>query len=132
MLDYKIKADYFGAMAGVLCLFHCMATPFLFLAKACSTTCCADAPVWWKFIDYLFIAIAFGAIYYATRNTNKYWIQIALWSAWGILLFAILNESVEVVPLPEELAYIPALVIVGLHLYNHKYCKCTEGECCIK
>ena len=55
--------DSIGMIAGTLCAIHCIATPFLFVAKACSTVCCADAPLWWKAIDYIFLVISFIAIF---------------------------------------------------------------------
>ncbi len=123
------KPDLMGAAASTLCALHCMAAPFLFLAKAGSSAMHVETPVWYQTFDYLFIIIAFVAIYFATKNTTKNWMRIALWTTWGILLLAILNETFEVKHLPEAAVYIPALAIAGLHLYNRKYCQCQE-ECC--
>ena len=123
------KADTLGAATSGLCAIHCIITPFIFLAKAGSAAMHVDPPVWYQLIDYLFIIISFVAIHYATKNSTKNWMRISLWSTWGLLLVAILNETFEVIPLPEASVYIPALVIAGLHLYNQKYCRC-EGNCC--
>ena len=128
----KINADKIGIMASSLCLIHCLATPFLFIAKACTATCCSDTPSWWKMIDYLFLVISFGAIYYATKNSSKIWVKVALWSSWIILLFTILNESFKIIPIPESFIYWPALSIVLLHLYNHRFCKCGDDGCYIQ
>lgn len=49
----KINADTFGIISGSLCLVHCVATPFLFIARACTDTCCSSTPVWWQLVDYL-------------------------------------------------------------------------------
>ena len=117
------KPDFIGVLASSLCLIHCVATPFLFVAKACSITCCSDSPAWWRVIDYIFIAISFIAILYATKNSTKKWIQIALWSSWILLLVAILSESFEIGLFPKSFAYFPALTIIGFHFYNLKYCK---------
>ncbi len=119
------KPDLIGATSSTLCALHCMATPFIFIAQAGFV----EAPEWYHIIDYFFIVISFAAIYYAAKNSSKDWMRIALWSTWSILLLAILNESLEVIHLPEASVYVPALVIAGLHLYNRKYCQCTE-ECC--
>ncbi len=126
----KINADTFGIISGSLCLVHCVATPFLFIARACTDTCCSSTPVWWQLVDYLFIVISFAAIYYASKNTNKKWMQIALWSSWAVLLFTILNETFETGLLPEMFIYFPASAIVGLHFYNRRYCKCAKDKCC--
>jgi len=34
--------------------------------------------------------------------------------------------------LGELVVYIPAIALVGLHLYNRKYCKCEDDTCCAK
>lgn len=126
----KMKADTAGMISGSICLLHCMATPFLFFAKACADDCCVHAPVWWQLIDYLFIIVSFTAIYSATKNTTKKWMRFALWGAWGLLFLAIVNETMEMVILPETAVYIPALLIVGLHLYNKKYYTCRGNRRC--
>ena len=131
MLKTSINTDYLGAAASLLCLLHCMATPFLFLVKTCSHTCCVDAPIWWQLIDYLFLVISFFAIYYATRDSTKNWIRIALWSAWTTLFLTVMNETFNLVPLPEKFFYVPSLIIVGLHLYNRRYCKCVGMDRCV-
>ncbi len=126
--NISFKVDYLGALASFLCLIHCMATPLIFVAKACSLTCCEEAPVWWKAIDYLFLVISFFAILFAARESSKQWVKYSLGFTWSLLLVTIINETVGVIKMPEHLIYLPALLLVGLHLYNQKYCKC--GTCC--
>lgn len=128
----SINPDTIGIMASTLCLIHCVATPFIFLAKACSVSCCANAPVWWKGIDFLFIIISFVAIFYAAKNTSKSWMPMALWSSWLVLLVTIFCETLGANFLPPKFVYIPSIGIVILHLYNHKYCRCKENDCCVK
>jgi hypothetical protein len=126
-----VNPDFFGAAASSLCLVHCMATPFLFVAKACSATCCNDTPVWWQAIDYLFIVVSFVAIFYSTRNTLVNWVKYGLWGFWGVLVLTVLNETLEFGLVPEWFIYIPAFAIIALHMYNLKYCKCDEEVCCV-
>jgi len=125
-----VTPDLFGALASSLCLVHCAATPLLFIAKSCSATCCADTPIWWQVIDYIFIVISFVAIYYATKKSTKRWVQTALWSSWILLLFTLLGETLQLGLFPKSSIYAPALLIVGLHFYNLKYCQCSEDKCC--
>lgn len=124
------QPDLLGATASSLCLIHCAATPFLFVAKTCSATCCSAAPLWWKFIDYLFIVISFIAIYYTSRSSTKNWVKVALWGNWALLAILILSESFAPGFFPESLIYFPAVAIIGLHYYNLKYCKCADEACC--
>jgi len=124
----KIKADTLGIISGSICLIHCLATPFLFLAKTCSINGCADVPAWWGLIDYLFLIVSFCAIYYTTKKSTKKWVSISLWFSWGLLFLIIINETSEIFSLPESLIYIPAFSIIALHLYNLKYGKCLHNH----
>lgn len=125
------RFDLMGVIASGLCMIHCIATPFLFIAQACAVSCCADAPVWWQVVDYLFIIISFFAIYFATKKSTNRWVRMALWGAWGLLLLVLLSKTFIIPSLSKVFIYVPALSIVGLHVYNLKYCKCVDQECCV-
>ena len=83
----SLPLDSIGIIAGILCAIHCIATPFLFIAKACAATCCADAPTWWVVIDYLFLIISFMAIFFISRQLSIQWLKIYFWVSWSLLLF---------------------------------------------
>ncbi|KYG74807.1 MerC mercury resistance protein [Roseivirga ehrenbergii] len=130
LFERTIKPDVAGVLAGSLCAVHCLATPFIFLAKAGSSLGHVESPLWYHLFDYVFIIISFVAVFYASKNTAKRWVKTALWSVWSILLMAILNEAFELIHLPEASVYIPALLLAALHLYNRKYCQCADNNCC--
>ncbi|BDD05692.1 MerC domain-containing protein [Aureibacter tunicatorum] len=125
------RSDIFGAMASGLCLIHCMATPLLFIAQTCSSTCCDSSPFWWKSIDFLFIAISFIAIYQSSKTTSKHWVKVAFWANWSAMLLVILNENIALVQLPELSIYALATSLILLHIYNKKFCQCKAKKCCI-
>lgn len=131
-MSYSVKVDYVGAFAGSLCLVHCLATPFIFIAKSCTVTCCSDTPLWWSMIDYVFLIISWFAIYKSTKKSKKNWVKVALWMNWVLLFGVLVNERLEWIPLAKEVIYIPSLLIVILHLYNLKYCQCANETCCTK
>ncbi len=131
-MNYSIKVDYVGVVAGFLCLVHCLATPFIFIAKSCVVTCCSNTPIWWHIIDYVFLFISFLAIYNTTQVSNKVWVKRMLWFNWGALFCILVNEKLEVITLPKELIFIPSILIVFLHIYNLKYCQCAKDKCCKK
>lgn len=127
-----ISSDLLGALSSGLCLIHCLATPFLFIAKSCSTSCCADAPLVWSMIDFIFIGVSFFAVKWSVKTTPKGWIKIALWIAWTASFISILDEKFSLLQLPQHSIYYSAFLLIGFHLYNNKYCKCNEDSCCTK
>ncbi|GAB1856869.1 hypothetical protein MHTCC0001_17050 [Flavobacteriaceae bacterium MHTCC 0001] len=124
------KPDVFGALASTLCLIHCLATPFLFIAHAYAENDSIAMPIWWKSLDYLFLTISFFAVYRSTQITSKQFMKPLLWLSWIVLFLAIINEKFEFFHLPESFTYVPALTLVVLHIYNLKYCQCKTENCC--
>ena len=120
-----LKYDNLGILTSFLCLVHCMATPFLFIAKSCSASCCSAAPTWWALFDLIFLFMALTAIYFVFKNKSKIWLKISFATVWGALAFIILNESVELISLPAQAIYIPSAILIGLHFYNRKHCCST-------
>ncbi|MEM9025186.1 MAG: MerC domain-containing protein, partial [Bacteroidota bacterium] len=51
----KNNPDMFGAVASGLCLIHCLATPFLFVAGAGAHAHHPESPFWWGLIDVVFL-----------------------------------------------------------------------------
>lgn len=132
-LKIKSNADVIGATVSFLCLLHCMATPLIFLTLALPLERGAQVhSSWWEFLDYPFLSISLIAVFYSGRTTSKKWIQKALWICWGVLVFVLLNEKYSWIYIAEVLNYLPALALIGLHLYNRKYCQCEEDQCCVK
>ncbi len=125
----ELHYDKIGIISSSLCMIHCIGTPFIFIAKACSATCCSDAPIWWLMIDYLFLIISFVAIYFTTRKPTKPWLNVFFWIAWVVLLFATLEHSFSLSIVPKYFIYIPALTVVALHFYNLKFNKCENENC---
>jgi hypothetical protein len=123
------QPDQLGTVASSLCLVHCLATPFIFLAKSCSNSCCSSAPGWWGLIDFAFLVISFFAVYNSTKNSRISFVRIALWSNWVLLLLIILNEYIAFVQLFSAAIYIPAIALIILHQYNIRQCKCNK-KCC--
>jgi uncharacterized BrkB/YihY/UPF0761 family membrane protein len=130
MIRNQFSLDGIGIISGTLCMIHCIGTPFIFIAKACSVSCCSEAPLWWQLIDYLFLIISFIAIYFVSKNATKNWLKIALWFSWIALLLIIVNQTFGIIYLPSNLIYVPTFSIIGLHLYNLKFCKCQDESCC--
>jgi hypothetical protein len=125
-----LKTDKIGIIASTLCMVHCIATPFIFLAKSCSASCCEASPIWYSSLDYLFLIISLFAIYKSSKNSSKLWMKYAMWSSWTFILAVLLNEKTHVFSLPDYTIYFPALALVILHIYNLKFCQCKTDTCC--
>ncbi len=98
MIFITRKPDTLRALASVLCLIHCLATPFIFIVQASSidnhsTLTC------WKLLDYIFLLISFFSIYRFTQTTT-----------------IILNEKIVLLVLDEVIIYVPAISLVAQHL----------------
>ena len=129
-IKLKINSDLIGASASTLCTIHCLATPFIFVASACTQSCCASAPTWWIAIDYIFLIISFFAVYRSTKTTSKTWIKPTLWISWIALISFILLEHNSSIILSDLFKYSSALSLAGFHIYNMKYCQCENDDCC--
>lgn len=127
---FNNRSNLFGALASGLCLIHCLATPLLFIAH----TAASDHHHhhdhhdigWWSSLDFAFLAISIVAVYYSAKNSSLKWMPIALYASWMVLALIILNEKMHLLHLPHEVIYIPTISLIGLHLYNRKYCNCDD------
>lgn len=128
-LRSKLSADNIGMASSTLCLIHCMITPFIFIAQACTVSCCATAPVWWRAIDFLFLAISFIAVYFSAKTTSKQWMKIGFYALFVVLTVLILNEYVAMFQANKIPMYIAAGLLASMHFYNRRCSKC-DNACC--
>ncbi|WP_340063604.1 MerC domain-containing protein [Ascidiimonas aurantiaca] len=130
-LNFSSRSDIIGIIASSLCFLHCLATPFLFVAYTGTSIIEETHTWWWGTLDLIFLVISFLAIYWSARVTSSKWIKHAFWYAWLFLSLLIVNEKLEVWHLPEWIIYLPAIGLIALHFYNHRYCRCKGENCCI-
>ncbi len=126
-----LKPDAIGSLASTLCLIHCVATPFIFITQACTMSCCAEAPIWWQAMDYIFIIISFFAILRSTQTSSNKTIKILLWSTWFIFFVSILNKTIQLLSLNINFIYVIGTILALLHVYNLNYCQCKDENCCV-
>ena len=130
MKSILYKPDSIGSIASMLCLLHCLATPFIFITQACTMSCCAGAPTWWQSIDYIFIVISFFAILRSTQTSSNKMIKIALWTTWFLFFISIINKTIGLFYMNPNFTYATGIILASLHLYNLKYCQCENDTCC--
>ena len=129
MAFITLKSDSLGAAASFLCMVHCLATPFLFVAQACAKTCCSEAPMWWRAIDFVFLFISGMAIYSVSKTSSLKWVWIGLSLTWVLLAWSVTAESLAPALFSSWLKYSAASVLIGLHLYNMRRGQCGRPEC---
>lgn len=125
------KSDIIGASASLLCLVHCIATPFLFVWYTSTTIIERTSLWWWNMLDLVFLIISFFAVYWSVKTTSKHWMRVILWASWISLTIAILNEKLSIISLGELAVYIPTISLAFFHIYNRKYCRCNNENCCV-
>jgi Na+-transporting NADH:ubiquinone oxidoreductase subunit NqrB len=120
----NINSDTFGILACALCIIHCIATPFVFMAYSYSNIQQIANPIWWKNLDFIFLIISFVMIYFSTQTTSKGFMKYFFWLSWLLLSMMIINEKIGLLSVPEYMTYGSAALLTTIHLYNLKYCQC--------
>jgi len=123
--NYKSSIDFLGAISSSLCMVHCLITPLLFAVQATSLSCSEISPSWWKMIDCIFLIVSLVAIIFTAKSTSLKFMPRLLYTSWLLLAIIVLNNLFHLINLPHALIYIPAIVLIILHMYNRKYCRCT-------
>ena len=122
------NSDYIGAIAGILCIIHCIITPLLFLINAELAT--KQTLFALQLIGYVFLIISFFAVYRSALNTTNNTVKVLFFLFWGALLFLILNETFGAFRIAETFTFISAFSLSALHIYNLKYCQRKDETCC--
>jgi len=123
-------SDYIGASASGLCFIHCLATPILFLSQASLVSIGNEMLFLWQSLNFFLLTISAIAVYYSIKNSSSLSVNTLLVLTWFILLCLIITEVFEIFSVPEFYSYITAISLSGLHIYNLKYCRCDNEECC--
>lgn len=107
------RADVLGIIASSFCLVHCIATPLLIAMGAVAFT----HPI----VTYVFLMVAFLAIYKTTQKPTLSIIRFLLWFNFGAYAFAtILHEMAHI---SAVYSYVFAALIILTHVSNIAYCK---------
>lgn len=124
----SLKSDWLGMLASGLCLIHCLATPFVFIANASIGVHGEDHPAWWGVLDIVFLVLALLAVFWSIRKSSKAWIKYGFAVTWSLLAFIVLNEKFELFHIVEEAIYPPTLGLIFLHFYNHRHFHSKNGK----
>ena len=127
-----INSDHIGILTGFACGLHCIMTPLLFIYQVELINLNKEEIFSWQSLNYLFILISFLAIYRSAQNSSKSIIKILMFVSWIFLCLILLNEQFEVFQIEEFYTYLAITFMSGLHLYNLKYCRCDDPDCCVQ
>ena len=124
------NSDRIGAISSGLCMLHCFATPFLFLSQSSLIFISVDFTSTWFILNYVFLFISFIAIYHSVKNSSNIFIWVFLYLFWAFLSGLIVNETYEGFKEAYKNAYFSASSLICLHIYNLRYCRCDDEDCC--
>ena len=124
----SVHPDNVGATFSLLCAAHCFATQLLFITQSHLLT----VPGWWQVLNYIFLTLSFLAVYKSAQNSSSQLIKVLLYVSWSFLAFLLISEEFHLLHLPEPITYFTGFTLAFLHIYNKKYCKCNDQECCIE
>ncbi len=124
------RSDLFGAAVSGLCAIHCTLTPIFFVAKPVIESTVgehAHGSHLWLALDYIFLVLSLGAVWYSSRHTNHQMIKRVLWIAWFVFAFGLLSEPFDL-SFGKAFMYLGSITLVIAHVKNYRYCrKCREG-----
>ncbi len=123
------NSDYVGASSSGLCMLHCFFTPFLYVLHS-TLIFSTELIFFWFFLNYFFLFMSFMSIYQSSKKSLNLNVIKLLYVFWFLLTGLIVNESFEIFKIPELFTYLSAFSLICLHMYNLKFCKCKDDECC--
>ncbi|KGE86980.1 MAG: MerC domain-containing protein [Phaeodactylibacter xiamenensis] len=130
----RIDSDVVGAWASGLCAVHCAATPLLFAAHATAHAGgehlreSGALPWYWAGLDWAFLALAFVAVFFASKRATTSWIKWGMWGALSVIAAVIVSETFELHLVSHAFMYVGAFALIGLHVYNHRQCQACSLE----
>ena len=126
------NSDNLGILSSSLCFIHCFITPFVYMSFASLFSQNDFLSFSWKGINIIFIVFSLIAVNRSTKKTTSKIIKPIFWFSWSFLFFVLFNEEVKFIELPELVSYLSALNLAGVHVYNLKFCRCKDENCCTK
>ena len=129
MKNLSYTNDIAGSAVGAICVLHCALTPLLFLSpNFIELSNDSSALFWWKNADFLFLTLAFIAVFRSSSTTSIKALKFIFWVSWLFLSVAILNERMAFFETTEIYIYLSSTLLIAIHLYNLKFCQVKTYE----
>jgi hypothetical protein len=115
------RADILGAISSAVCLLHCLLMPLVVNAHGLvhtygNTTAGAHLHAGLALVDYLFVLLAIGSVYFSTQYTKEKTITIGLWISAIVFSIGIILHPFWI--FANWVSYSGSVVLIGLHLYK--------------
>lgn len=114
MLLSDKKADTIGILSSLLCVVHCLMLPVLVLGGLLHEEWALHA----EWVDYLFILLAVGAVFFASRQADTYSLKVGMWLTVSWFSLSILLHDMFATALYSSMA--ASVVLVVLHSINFR------------
>ena len=123
----KYFYDYLGIAGSGLCLIHCLAMPVLFFVQnSLGRDLLKGMDLENIYLDYLFIALCFFAIFSVTKNSNSRKTIVSFW--FFFLLFSISILFEEDFEYLNFVGYGASLGLIITHIININHIKKCQIE----
>ncbi len=110
----KLSPDQIGVLSSLLCLLHCLATPFLLVGLAQTTHLHLFG------LEFVFLAVSFWAMVQALKASRTKLMSFAFIISYLLLIVGFLLAHYEV--FFPYLMHVASLLLVALHYFNLKTC----------
>lgn len=106
------QADILGMFSAILCIIHCLLVPILLIAGLAS----GSFSGLWEYLDWLFIALAWTAVYTATRHETNRRLARFMWITVSVFSITLLLHEHWVLAL--YLSMVSSAVLASLHFIH--------------
>jgi len=110
------KSDWVGILSSAGCILHCLAMPVVIYASGAVLH--QEHTEW---LDYLFVAVAAGAMFYSVRQAHSVGVKLLLIGAW--LLFSVGVVLQSAFASASVLAYAGSVALIAGHAINLRHCR---------
>ncbi len=127
----EVNSDHIGIISSILCLSHCLLTPLLIIFQLEILTIKNGPNFLWNSLNFIFLIISLFAVKISVKKTLNNYIKFIMSINWFLLFAFILNENLGFLSISEIYIYISSISLCFLHIYNLKYCRCDDENCCV-
>lgn len=112
--SFDKKADSLGITFSALCILHCVSLPVILSFSALSSITSIIHELY--YIEYLFLFLAFTAIYYASKRSKTLKIKLGFWITFIILVISFYMHEYN--NIAKIVSVLSSTALIFLHILN--------------